>query len=128
MSAVLDLTSRLRRKKQDGCTHSHVEVDDTAASLTCVDCDAEIDPWWFIREQARHAERCAERLAAAEREIAAKYDEGNAKIAKQNEIIVRLNEEIRRLTEAKNALWNTNVDGQQLGWIVRRSGKRKRRT
>ena len=41
----------------------------TAASLTCADCGAEIDPWLFIREQARHAERCAERLAAAERWI-----------------------------------------------------------
>ena len=124
MSAILDLTSRLRRKKQAQCRHASCEVDDKAASLTCVDCGAEIDPWWFIRDQARHAERYAERFAEAEREIAAKYDEGNAKIAKQNETITRLNAEIQQLTSIKNELWNTRVEGQQLGLVASRRRKR----
>jgi hypothetical protein len=124
MSAILDLTSRLRRKKQTECQHDGCEVDDTAASLTCANCGAEIDPWLFIRQQARHAERYAERLAAAEREIAAKYDEGNGKIAKQNETIMRLNAEIQQLTSLKNELWNTRVEGWQLGMVASRRRKR----
>lgn len=58
------------------------------------------------------------------REIAAKYDEGNEKIAKQNETIMRLNSEIQQLTSLKNELWNTRVEGRQLGMVASRRRKR----
>ena len=37
---ILDIRPAIRRKRAAACQHSIVTVDDSAASLTCDDCEA----------------------------------------------------------------------------------------
>lgn len=113
MSGTIDLTAYIRRKRMSECTHEFVEVDDSAASLTCVECGAEIDPWWFLRNQAAHFE-------AQEAQRAKQREQYEAWCRNANEKAARLQSEIVQLTEQKNRLWNTQIDGRPLGVIARR--------
>jgi hypothetical protein len=113
MTDIIDLAPRIRRKRMPECTHESVEVDDTAASLTCADCEVELDPWWWLRRQAHDHEAEQKRQAKAQ----AQLDEW---LRTANEKCQALHAEIVRLTEAKNRLWNTQVDGRPLGAITKR--------
>lgn len=41
---VIDIKPHIVRRRRSACEHEYVAVDETSASLTCCDCDAEIDP------------------------------------------------------------------------------------
>lgn len=110
---LLDLVPRLKRKLASECKHRYAEVDDEAASLTCVDCGAELDPWWYIRQLARDADADAEERRVARAHYEQWCAQANAKVA-------RLQGEIAELTNAKNRLWNEQVNGAPLGSQVRR--------
>ena len=113
---IIDLSSRIRVRRQGSCAHEHVEVAETEASMSCVDCGAEIDPWWFLRAEGRRAEERQREQAVRE----AMLEEWRlAAVA----TIERLNAEIATLTEAKNRLWNTQVDGRPLGSLVTKTGR-----
>lgn len=127
MSNVLDIRPRLRAKRAKSCTHPCVSVDYTIASLTCDDCEAEIDPWWWIRKVAKDDVDLRE---STDRAVAAKYAEmneavrkHNAWVATANETIERKNAEINRLYAAKNRLMNETVNGVRVGSPKRRARK-----
>jgi hypothetical protein len=121
MSDIIDIGPRLRAKRNKGCTHERASVDMKAASLTCNECDAEIDPWWWIR---REAEKATSVIEEAERAAAAKIEECNSRIARANETIRRLGAEVDALMATKSRLQNEQVNGQVVG-LVRRSPRRR---
>lgn len=127
VSDILDIRPALRRKKQASCGHRSVSVDDAAASLTCDECEADIDPWWYLRQLALHNEKVTEYRRQVEVDCDAKMAECNAKIAKFNETVERLNAEIRQLNETKNRLWNEQIGGRPLGMIVTHPRRRARK-
>jgi hypothetical protein len=124
---ILDIRPAIRRKRAAACQHSIVTVDDSAASLTCDDCEAEIDPWWYLRGLARDTERLGEYRREIESGCDAKIAECNVAIAKLNATIERLNAEVQKLVETKNRLWNEQINGRALGSIVAHPRRRARK-
>lgn len=114
---VIPFEPALRRKKQGTCQHLMCEVDDDAASLTCAECDAELDPWWFLRRQAIEAE---ERQAKFENEKKSVDDW----FATMRALAEKLALEVAELQILKNELSNERVGESTLGTI--RSRRRKR--
>lgn len=129
MSDVIDIRPRLRARRAKTCKHACVTVDFEIASLTCDDCEAEIDPWWWIRKVAKDDIDLRE---SADRAVAAKYAEmeeavrkHNAWVATANETIDRKNAEIRALYDTKNRLANEVINGVRVGSVTRRTRSRK---
>lgn len=116
-ASVLDLRPVLKRKRAAECPHDYAEVSETTASLTCGDCELEIDPWWYLRKLANDDERrCAE--------VTAVIEQYNAWCTSANEKLKRLHDEISQLTATKNRLYNEHApDGRIIGQHV---GRRRR--
>ena len=113
---IVDLRPYIRRKQQLTCSHQHTEVGHEGdASLTCGDCGAEIDPWWFIRRLSDWETRLKERHREYTVAYEAKVKEGEALVAKLNAMISRLNDEIGHPYDVKNRLSNESINGQRLG-------------
>lgn len=127
MSNILDIRPAIRRKQQAACAHRAVSVDDSARSMTCDDCDAEIDPWWYLRGLARDTEKLGEYRRSIEAACDDKIAQCNASIAERNATIVRLNAEVQALVATKNRLWNEQIDGRPLGAIMTRPRRRSRK-
>lgn len=130
MSDVIDLMPRLRLKAQNDCKHAKAcTVDPRAASLTCDECDAKIDPWMYIRWVASADLDLEQRREAVKADIARAVEQGNAAIS-------QLNDEIRALNKLKYELLNENVQARvskngavethSLGSIQRRRAKRSK--
>lgn len=117
-TGVIDIGPALRRKRMTTCEHANCEVDDDVASLTCVDCGNEIDPWAYLRQQARAGE-------AHQRYYAEQQAAFDAWCAQANAKIQRLQDEITALTRKKDRLWNERIDGQPLGALRVRSRRKK---
>lgn len=115
---VLDLRPAIQRKRSSECAHDYVEIDDTLPSLSCADCGAELDPWWYLRKRAAAA--ADERNEWAE--AARRFD---GWIASTSATIARQHAEIARLTELKNRLWNESINGAPLGSQVKRPRRRR---
>ncbi len=115
MSDVIDMLPALRRKKRAECKHASASVDMSAASLTCDACDAELDPWWYLRQLAREPERYQawwdEQKAAHDAWLA----KAQAFEVRTKERCIALQAEYERLVELKNRLWNEQIDGRPLG-------------
>lgn len=115
MSDVIDMLPALRRKKRAECKHVSASVDMTAASLTCDACDAELDPWWYLRQLAREPERYQawwDQQKAAHQEWAAKT---RALEERTKARCLAMQEECNRLVDLRNRLWSEQVDGKPLG-------------
>ena len=123
---VLDLAPLLRRKKASACKHRSASVDDESPSLTCDDCEAEIEPWWFIRRMAKESEVVRAEWDAVIADGEARMAEGNARISKLNEQITKLNTELVALQDLKNRLSNEQFGGRLLGHIVKRPRQRSK--
>ena len=119
MSDVIDIGPRLTRKKQAACKHNNVEVDLAVASLTCTDCDGELDPWWYLRRWATASDRELAEWSRAREEHERWVKVGNAEIAK-------LNAEIARLHEIKRDLGNEKVGDKTLRAVAARARRRSR--
>lgn len=110
---IIEFAPRLAMRRASECAHAHVEVDEDAADLSCTDCGAALDPWWFIRGLAEYEQH--------ERDARQKQIDDHARwVATANETIARLTREVSELTAAKNRLWNEQVNGAPLGTQVRR--------
>jgi hypothetical protein len=122
---VINIEPFIRRKKRSACHHIHVEVDDDAASLTCIDCDAELDPWWFLRRQAHNREEWQASIDARRQEMDALVEKHNAWVVKANETIRECNAQIQHLYDVKNRLGNALINGERLGNLARRRPRRR---
>lgn len=122
---VIDLRPLIRARKASDCTHPYVSVSEIEASLTCDECDAELDPWWFIRkmanDQARWDKFTSDNQKASD-DVVARH---TAWMAKANEDIARYNAEIQQLVSEKNRLWNEQINGRPLGAQARRARTKK---
>jgi hypothetical protein len=117
---ILDLAPRLAKKKADACKHDCCEVDMDAAELSCTECGAELDPWWYLRRMARDEAAEIKRKQDAIARFDAWCAQANAKSSK-------LTDEIAELLAVKNQLWNTPVDGVPLGSIAAKRNRRSMR-
>lgn len=125
---IIDLLPLIRRKRQLVCPHQHTEVGDEGdASLTCSDCDAKLDPWWYIRRLADWESKLKERHQEYTAACDTKMKETNEIIERQNETITRLNAEISRLTDVKNQLSNERVGDRLLGHAAARPRRPRKR-
>jgi len=117
MTDVIEFAPFLKRKKASECRHLTYVVGMKEASLTCSDCDAELDPWWVLRSlverseelEAADAERHARALAAfQEWEVRCKdaMRHHEAWVAGANARIEKLTAEINRLMAQKLRLAN----------------------
>lgn len=123
---MLDLGPALIAKKRSECKHPYALVDDVAASLTCSECGAELDPWTFLRKLAHDEElwrKRFERYRDLEAKAEAKYREHCASLDAKLKFQT---DEINRLIETKNRLWNERdpATGQPIGSLARRSRRR----
>ena len=61
--AILEFAPHLKRKREreSACTHENCEIDMNAAELSCADCGAEIDPWWYLRRLVQDGEEETQR-------------------------------------------------------------------
>ena len=126
MSDIIDLGPRLLARKQADCTHTRALVCDTTASLTCDECGAEIDPWWYLRKLANDESILrtnVERYSQLEDQAKVKYE---AAVKRMNEHLERLTNEVNHLINERNRLWNLAVpgDGRPLGSVSRRTRRR----
>lgn len=125
---VVDLVPRIRIAKQRSCAHMRVSVDMTAASLTCEDCDVEVDPWWYLRVMATRREATIKehdaRIAALEVEYKKAYAWHAAQVERMNADIVEKNSRINHLNSLLTKLRNTEVNGTALRNYTR-NGKRR---
>lgn len=124
---IIDLRPLIRRKQQAICKHVHVTVSFDAADLTCDDCDAKIDPWWYIRRLCEYAEELQAWRLKLEQDVDAKIENGNRAIVRMNETITRLNAEISRLTDVKNNLSNESVGGRLVGHAAARPRRSRKK-
>lgn len=122
---VIPIEAFIRRKKKGTCPHLHVEVDDDAASLSCSDCDAELDPWWFLRYQARNQELWEAHTQAQQKELDEVVEKHNRWVAQANETIRIFNAQIQHLCDVKNRLSNEMIGGERLGSLARRRPRRR---
>ena len=76
----------------------------TAASLTCCDCGAELDPWWYLRHLATRPDELEAEEARHNKQIADKMAECNARVEYMNNTLTRLQKEIDKLRAAKSKL------------------------
>lgn len=110
---LLDFEQFVKRRKAAECDHGHVTVDEVLPQLTCDDCGADLDPWWYIRAlAAQEDEQRAHRAAQRER-----YTKWAAQVRAQVE---HYRTQIEDLVATKNRLANEWVDGQRVGSQVRR--------
>lgn len=109
---VLDLAPMLRRKRAGACKHPTVLIDDGAASATCEDCGAEIDPWLLLRQIANERDDYDARIDA---ELAAKLAEANAHLDKLRRQLAYYTDEVNELIERRNRLWHEQINGKPLG-------------
>lgn len=124
---IIDLQPFIRRKQQLICAHQHTEVGNEGdASLTCSDCGAEIEPWWFIRRLAGWESRLKERHKEYQDACAKQRAEHEEWMARVNADRQRLADEVNHLIATKNALSNEVVNGQRLGLVARRRPRRKK--
>jgi hypothetical protein len=114
---VIDLTPLIRMRSSHKCKHEHVTVSDYAASLTCDECDVEIDPWEYLRRLANSEKYFADRRRRIDQDIEERLQIGNSKLKS-------LNERISELVDQLNALGNVVVGGVPLHTHVRRARKR----
>lgn len=110
---IIDIATRIKRKRAADCGHLNVEVDDNSASLSCGNCGAELDPWWFLRRMAHDEERENAHWHAEHARITEWCAQANA-------TMTRLQREISELTAAKNRLWNERVNDAPLGTQLRK--------
>lgn len=113
---LLDLQPRIRERKASACEHMHIEVSLVEAELECVDCGANLDPWWYLRKLA--TDDAAQRAYDAEFRQIVQTHERTAKeaLAKINADIVTVAAELNRLREIKSELCNELMpDGRPLG-------------
>ena len=101
----------------------------TRQSLTCDDCDKELDPWVWIRgiclqweEWEAHYKKARD---AAEAEFNQKLAEFNQKLATLNAQLKHHADEVNRLIDTKNRLNNEVVNGVKLRDAKRYTRKRK---
>lgn len=125
--AILDLGPALLAKKHRECNHPYALVADNEASLTCNECGAELDPWWFLRRQANDEEswrKRYERYAKLEDTARANYE---ALCRRLQDKIDNLTAEVNSLIKERNRLWNMAIpgDGRPLGSVTRRPRKRR---
>lgn len=123
-SGVLDLQPYIRRRARSACKHNHVEVDDDAASLTCVDCDADLDPWWYIRKLAHDVEVQRAYYDDLHKKADAQIAQHAAWIEEANARIRAYNADIQHLTDVKSKLQNEHINGERLGTVARRHRRR----
>lgn len=117
MTEVIEFSPFLKRKQASECAHTTYVVGMKEASLTCHDCDAELDPWWVLRSLVlRYEEEEAARTAQRRRAMAA-FQEWEAKckqamrfherwVADANARIEKMTAEINRLRAEKLRLAN----------------------
>ena len=117
---VLDLGPRLRARRHQDCRHAEVTVDLTIALLTCDACEAELDPWWYLRRMATEDQDIRQET---DRVIAQRILEANEKIGRLNEVIKQKNDEVAALYATKNRLQNEMVGDVRVGAAVKRSRK-----
>lgn len=110
---VLDLKPLIRRKQQRECEHWHVEVDDKLQELRCVDCDGDVDIWWYMRRFAQSPERHLE-ILEKKREQVALIDK---ELERQRQTIRVQAERIRELSELQNQLGGHVVEGTERGYL-----------
>jgi len=120
MGKLLDLQPRLRLKLQASCSHQFVSVDMSAADLTCDECGAEIDPWWYLRDLAKRNDAHLAWHQKVIDDVNQRVDAFNADIADMNDRIRKLNDEINRLNNRRLELANTTVNGIRVGSRRRR--------
>jgi hypothetical protein len=114
---VIEFAPLLKRKQAAECDHLTCLVGMNEASVSCSDCDAELDPWWVLRSlverseelEAADAARHARNLAALQeweekRKEAMRLHE--AWVAGANSRIEKLTAEINRLMAQKLRLAN----------------------
>lgn len=65
---IIDLPLWVTQRKRGPCTHPGAAVDMTAASLSCTECKAEIDPWWYLRRMAQEGDTARFAITSARRE------------------------------------------------------------
>jgi Ser-tRNA(Ala) deacylase AlaX len=125
---VVDLVPRIRFAKQRTCKHLTASVAMTEASLTCDDCDAEIDPWWYLRVMAERSDDVArdqaERMAVIEADYQKAYAQYAASVERMNADILEKNSRINHLNSLLTKLRNTEVNGTALRNYTR-NGKRR---
>lgn len=124
---VIDLMPMIRARRDSKCPHLYVEVDETIASLTCRDCHSQVDPWWWLRSQAKRLTEWAamnERFLAESRAIKDRHD---AWALRANEKVTKLTAEINRLHAIKVELLHERIGDVRLVDLVDRSGRRRKR-
>lgn len=126
MTDVIDIKPFLKRKKERECEHHRVLVGMKSAELTCDECSAELDPWWYLRKLVEREEAWDACLAAQTKYLEDQRARGNAIITEMSERIARLTREVTRLQDTKNKLINESHNGRLLGAIVAHP-RRKRR-
>lgn len=104
LSDVISLEPFLRIRKAKECAHAHVEVDMTAAELTCDDCKAKIDPWWYIRHLATSASHQLDMLEQAETRVRALDEQIRQRVEQANKQLHEMNAEIARLRAQRDML------------------------
>ncbi len=122
---ITNIEPFIRRRKKRSCPHLHVEVCDDAQSLSCVDCDVELDPWWFLRNWAHNEEAWDAHLAAQQRQMDAMFAKHNAWVEQANVTIADYNQQIQHLCDVKNRLQNEVIGGERLGSLARRRPRRR---
>jgi hypothetical protein len=122
---VTSIEPYIRRRKRSACPHLQVDVCDDEARVVCVDCDAELDPWWVLRNMAHRHEVLTAHYESQRQEMAAQVDKHNAWIATANETIVAYNQQIQHLCDVKNRLSNEHIGGERLGTLARRRPRRR---
>ncbi len=117
MTDVIEFAPFLKRKLAAECDHRTFVVGMKEASLTCADCDAELDPWWVLRSMVERSEELAaeeasyhERAQKAFREWEEKCKQAmrihEAWVAGANSRTEKLTAEINRLMAQKLRLAN----------------------
>lgn len=104
MSDVISLEPFLRVRKAKECVHAHVEVDMDAAVLTCDDCKAPLDPWWYIRHLATSASHQFQQHHELEMRVRALEEQIRLKVEQANKHLQEINGEISRMRGVRDTL------------------------
>lgn len=119
---VLDLNPVLRVRRQSGCPHEVVVVDEALAHLACEACEKEINPYWWIQRLAAEWSATCDRIDKHEDEMREQHERN---IAMMNHRAAQLAAEIDTLEAKKRQLMHERVGDQALGQQVKRWRKPK---
>ncbi len=117
MTDVIEFAPFLKRKKASECRHLTYVVGMKEASLTCQDCDADLDPWWVLRSLVERSEELEAADAARHARAMSAFQEWEERckqamslheawVSGANVRIEKLTSEINRLMAQKLRLAN----------------------